>query len=52
MNIALKDGKLLENFTKGAVEPVGGDPDAIGNLARADSAKYAQLVTELNIHTN
>jgi tripartite-type tricarboxylate transporter receptor subunit TctC len=52
MNIALKDGKLLENFTKGAVEPVGGVPDAIGNLARADSAKYAQLVTELNIHTN
>ena len=52
MNTALKDAKLLDNFTKGAVEPVGGDPDAIGNLARADSAKYAQLVTELNIHTN
>ena len=52
MNTVLKDAKLLDNFTKGAVEPVGGDPDAIGNLARADSAKYAQLVTELNIHTN
>jgi tripartite-type tricarboxylate transporter receptor subunit TctC len=52
MNSALKDPKLLDNFTKGAIESVGGDPDAIGSLARADSIKYAQLVQELNIHTN
>lgn len=52
MNKALKDGKLVENFSKGAIEPVGGEPDAIGKLARADSAKYARLVKELNIKTN
>jgi tripartite-type tricarboxylate transporter receptor subunit TctC len=52
MNKALKDAKLLENFTKGAIEPVGGDTDSIGKLARADSEKYAKLVKELNIKTN
>ena len=51
MNKALKDAKLLENFTKGAVEAVGGTPDEIGKLARANSEKYARLVKELNIRT-
>jgi tripartite-type tricarboxylate transporter receptor subunit TctC len=51
MNKALKDAKLQENFTKGAVEAVGGTPDEIGKLARADSEKYARLVKELNIRT-
>jgi tripartite-type tricarboxylate transporter receptor subunit TctC len=49
MNKALKDPKLVETFTKGAIEPVGGPPDEIGKLAQADSAKYAKLVKELNI---
>ena len=52
MNKALKDEKLQDNFTKGAVEAVGGTPDDIGKLARADSEKYARLVKELNIKTN
>ena len=52
MNKALKDPKLLDTFTKGAIEPVGGQPEEIGNLARADSEKYARLVKELNIRTN
>jgi hypothetical protein len=52
MNAALKDAKLLENFSAGALEAVGGRPDVIGTLARADSAKYAQLAEELNIHIN
>jgi len=52
MNKALKDAKLVENFSKGAIEPVGGPPDEIGKLARADSEKYAKLVNELNIKTN
>lgn len=52
MNKALKDAKLIDNFTKGAIEPVGGPPDEIGKLARADSEKYAKLVNELNIKTN
>ncbi len=46
---SLSDPKLLENFTNGAVEPVGGTPDALGKLARADSVKYERLVKELNI---
>ena len=49
---ALKDPKLIETFTKGAVEPVGGSAEEIGKLARADSAKYARLVKELSIRTN
>ncbi|MEW6451080.1 MAG: tripartite tricarboxylate transporter substrate-binding protein [Pseudomonadota bacterium] len=49
MNAALKDPKLVETFTKGAIEPVGGAPEEIGKLAQADSVKYAKLVKELNI---
>jgi tripartite-type tricarboxylate transporter receptor subunit TctC len=49
MNKALKDPKLVETFTKGAIEPVGGTPEDIGKLARADSAKYERLIRELNI---
>ena len=52
MNDALKDQKLLANFTIGAVEPVGGTPEEIGKLAQADSVKYARLTKELNIKTN
>jgi tripartite-type tricarboxylate transporter receptor subunit TctC len=49
MNKALKDAKLVENFSKGAIEPIGGTPEDIGKLARADSDKYAKLIKELNI---
>jgi tripartite-type tricarboxylate transporter receptor subunit TctC len=52
MNTALKDPKLLENFNAGALEAVGGGPDMIGTLARADSKKYARLAEELNIRIN
>ncbi len=52
MNKALKDPKLIDTFTKGAIEPVGGGTEEIGKLARADSEKYAKLVKELNIKTN
>jgi tripartite-type tricarboxylate transporter receptor subunit TctC len=52
MNKALKDPKLIDTFTKGAIEPVGGTPEEIGRLARADSEKYARLVKELNIRIN
>ena len=49
MNRSLTDPKLLENFTKGVVEPVGGKAEDFGKLAQADSAKYARLVKELGI---
>ncbi|MCC7347644.1 MAG: tripartite tricarboxylate transporter substrate binding protein [Variibacter sp.] len=52
MQKALKDTTLLENFTKGAMEAVGGSAAELGTLARADSVKYAKLVKDLNIHTN
>jgi tripartite-type tricarboxylate transporter receptor subunit TctC len=52
MNTALKDPKLIDTFTKGAIEAVGGGTEEITQLARADSAKYAKLVKELNIRTN
>jgi tripartite-type tricarboxylate transporter receptor subunit TctC len=46
---SLTDAKLVENFTKGSVEPIGGSPEKLGKLARSDSEKYARLVKELNI---
>lgn len=49
MNKSLTDPKLLENFVKGVVEPVGGSAEEFGKLARADSEKYGRLVKELNI---
>ena len=52
MNKVLKDARLLDTFGKGAVEAVGGTPEDIGALARADSEKYARLVKELNIGAN
>lgn len=47
--IALGDQLLRENFTKGSMEAVGGTPEALGTLARADSEKYSRLVKELHI---
>jgi len=52
MNKALKDPKLMDTFTKGAIEPVGGGTEEISKLAQADSEKYARLVKELNIRIN
>ena len=49
---ALTDAKLLENFNKGVVEPIGGTADDLGKIARADSEKYAKLVKELNIKSS
>jgi|DewCreStandDraft_4_1066084.scaffolds.fasta_scaffold23225_2 tripartite-type tricarboxylate transporter receptor subunit TctC len=49
MNKALKDPKLVDTFTKVAIETVGGPPDNLGQIARADSEKYARLVKELGI---
>jgi len=46
---ALGDPALQSNFTKASLEAVGGTPEALGLLARADSEKYQRLVKELNI---
>jgi tripartite-type tricarboxylate transporter receptor subunit TctC len=46
---SLTDAKLLANFEKGSMEAIGGTPEQLGQLARADSEKYARLVKELNI---
>ncbi|HEY0568125.1 MAG TPA: tripartite tricarboxylate transporter substrate binding protein [Xanthobacteraceae bacterium] len=52
MNKALKNARLVDTFTKGAIEPVGGGGEEFGRIARADSEKYARLVRELNLATN
>lgn len=46
---SLSDKTLLENFTKGSLEVVGGTPAELDKLAKSDSVKYEQLVRELNI---
>ncbi len=46
---SLNDPRLREAFAKGIMEPTGGSPEKLGELARADSAKYERLVRELEI---
>jgi len=46
---SLQDPKLREAFAKGIMEPIGGTPEQLGAMARADSAKYERLVRELAI---
>jgi tripartite-type tricarboxylate transporter receptor subunit TctC len=49
---AIVDPAMKESFLRGSMEGVGGTPDELGALARADSIKYERLVKELNIKTN
>ena len=50
---ALADPAMQENFTSGAIEPVGGTRGRARQArAQADSEKYERLVKELNIKTN
>jgi tripartite-type tricarboxylate transporter receptor subunit TctC len=46
---ALSDKMLVENFSKGSLEVVGGTPEELDKLAKSDSLKYERLVRELNI---
>lgn len=52
MNKALRDPKLVDTFTKGAIEPVGGSGEEFGKVTRADSEKYSRLVKDLNLTIN
>jgi tripartite-type tricarboxylate transporter receptor subunit TctC len=52
MQKALTDPAMQETFTRGSMEPTGASPEALGKLAREDSAKYERLVRELNIKLN
>ena len=49
LQTSITDPKLLDNFTNGSVEAVGGGADDLRKLAQADSIKYERLVKELNI---
>ena len=49
MASALADPRLRDAFAKGTMEPIGGTPEQLGQLARAESAKYERLVRELGI---
>jgi tripartite-type tricarboxylate transporter receptor subunit TctC len=52
MKKAVDDPRTRENFLKSATEPVGSSPAELARAARADSEKYVQLISELNIRTN
>jgi tripartite-type tricarboxylate transporter receptor subunit TctC len=52
ISTALADSTTRELFLKSATEPVGGTPTDLERAARADSDKYARLVSELNIRMN
>ena len=52
MNKALRNARLVDTFSKGAIEPVGGGSKEFGKIARTDSEKYGRLVRELNLATN
>lgn len=49
MGRSLTDPKLRDAFEKGIMEPIGGTPEQLGDLARSDSAKYERLVRELDV---
>ena len=51
MTKALKDPTLVETFSKGAIEPVGGTGGGARQARATDSEKYARLVKELSIET-
>jgi tripartite-type tricarboxylate transporter receptor subunit TctC len=46
---AVADSGMKDRFLRGSMEGVGGTPQQLGEVARADSQKYARLVKELNI---
>ena len=46
---SLTDPKLRGAFERGIMEPIGGTPEQLGELARSDSMKYERLVRELGI---
>src|SRR3954471_9713060 len=49
---ALADKAVRDALFKAATEPVGGEAERLGKLARADSEKYARIVKEVNIKLN
>jgi tripartite-type tricarboxylate transporter receptor subunit TctC len=49
---AVADPAMKDRFLRGSMEDVGGTPEQLGEVARADSLKYARLVKELNISAN
>jgi len=46
---ALDDNALRDGLIKTSMEPKGGAPELMGQLARADSVKYERLIRELGI---
>ncbi len=46
---ALDDNALRDGLAKSSMEPKGGAPELLGQLARADSVKYERLIRELGI---
>jgi tripartite-type tricarboxylate transporter receptor subunit TctC len=49
---AVVDAGMKDRFLRGSMEGVGGTPEQLSEVVRADSLKYARLVTELNISAN
>jgi tripartite-type tricarboxylate transporter receptor subunit TctC len=49
---AVADPAMKDRFLRGSMEDVGGTPEQLSEVARADSLKYARLVKELNISAN
>jgi tripartite-type tricarboxylate transporter receptor subunit TctC len=49
---ALADQATRDALFKAATEPVGGPPERLATLARADAEKYARIVRDVNIKLN
>ena len=49
---AVVDPGMQDRFLRGSMEGVGGTPEQLGEVVRADLVKYARLVSELNISAN
>ena len=46
------DKAVKDSLFKAATQPVGGEAERLATLSRSDSAKYAKIVSEVNIKTN
>ena len=46
---AVRTPELAERLKRDGVEPVGGTPEAFGALVRAETARWAKVITEANL---
>lgn len=52
VNAVLKDGSVVDQLSAMGAVPVGGTPQQLGDFMKAQSARWAHVIKESNIHLN